>query len=170
MRRVPRLLAAIAALLTCLLVNPLLAGADRAVSPGAVSGLSVSAPEDGETEATQEEGAAGEEEPPVSDAEAEEDGAGEGEEVEAGVSTRRHRAGARCVVPDLQGDSLGAARLALSRAHCQLGKVSEPHGRCGGLVVLTQSEVTGRRLGGGAEIAVRLSAPGKSHQRRQRLS
>jgi hypothetical protein len=62
----------------------------------------------------------------------------------------------RCVVPKLKGDSLAAARSALSRAHCSLGKVSRPRERQRKLVVSAQSVRAGRQLAQGTAIAVKL--------------
>ncbi|HEX5851627.1 MAG TPA: hypothetical protein VFY36_00915 [Solirubrobacteraceae bacterium] len=44
-----------------------------------------------------------------------------------------------CVVPRLKGDSLTAARRALAKGHCGLGKVSKPHKHRGALVVMAQT-------------------------------
>jgi hypothetical protein len=167
MRRFWSLLCAIAGLLLCLLLSPVFADAQRAVSLGVVSDLHASAPEDGESEATQEEATGGEEEAQAANAEAEDEAEAEtGEEPESGTSTRHRRRAPRCVVPALQGESLSGARIALSKAHCRLGKVSEPHAHHGGLVIATQSQAAGRRLSGGTLIAVHLSAAGKTHRRR----
>lgn len=62
----------------------------------------------------------------------------------------------RCVVPRLNGDSLTAARHALHRAHCRLGKVTKPHTHHGALVVDRQSVRSGRKLASGAKVAVTL--------------
>jgi hypothetical protein len=62
----------------------------------------------------------------------------------------------RCVVPGLKRDSLAAARRALGRAHCRLGRVTKPHAFRGALVVATQSARSGRRLAVGAKVAVTL--------------
>lgn len=62
----------------------------------------------------------------------------------------------RCVVPSLNGDSLTAARRALDRAHCRLGKVTKPRTRHGALVVDRQSARSGRRLASGTKVAVTL--------------
>jgi hypothetical protein len=166
MRRVSSLLTAITVLLICLLSSPVLAEADRSVSPRKLSDLHLSVVEGGESETTEE--ATSEEEQLATSAEAEEENeTGETEEPEPSASTPHHRGGPRCVVPALQGESLSGARVALSRAHCKLGKVSEPRAHHGGLVIVTQSQAAGRRLSGGALIAVRLSSTGgKTHHRR----
>ena len=55
----------------------------------------------------------------------------------------------RCVVPRLIGDTLTQARRALGKALCSLGKVTEPHGHHGRLVVNSQGVPRGRRLSRG---------------------
>ena len=62
----------------------------------------------------------------------------------------------RCVVPRLDGDSLAAARLALDRHHCRLGKVATPHAHRRALVVGSQSVRSGRKLASGAKVSVTL--------------
>ena len=62
----------------------------------------------------------------------------------------------RCVVPSLRGDSLGAARNALRRAHCKLGKVGMPSAHHGALVVTGQSHAAGKKLARGAAVAITL--------------
>jgi hypothetical protein len=61
-----------------------------------------------------------------------------------------------CVVPRLKGDSLAAARSALGRAHCKLGKVFKPRGHHKRLVVIDQGAKSGKTLANGAAVAVRL--------------
>ncbi len=61
-----------------------------------------------------------------------------------------------CLVPSLKGDSLGAARSALSKARCKLGKVSKPRGHHKPLVVTEQSAKSGKTLAVGAAISVTL--------------
>jgi hypothetical protein len=63
----------------------------------------------------------------------------------------------RCAVPRLRGDSLAAARRALHRVHCNLGKVTEPRSRHGALIVTRQSVRAGRILAGGAKVEVTLA-------------
>jgi hypothetical protein len=75
----------------------------------------------------------------------------EAAELEAKVS-----AAPSCVVPRLKGDSLAAARSALGRAHCKLGKVSKPRGHHMRLVVTGQGAKDGKKLASGAAVAVRL--------------
>jgi hypothetical protein len=168
MRRASLLLTAITGLLACLLLNPVLAGAQRSLSPSTAGDAHIAATEGGEPEAAQQEPSSGEESAQVT-VEAEAEGENEeSEEVESEQSAGAtgHHHSPRCVVPALQGESLSGARTALSRAHCKLGKVSEPHAHRGGLVIVTQSQAAGRRLAGGTLIAVRLSAGGKLHHRR----
>ena len=62
----------------------------------------------------------------------------------------------RCVVPRLGGDSLSAARRALDKAHCRLGRVTEPRTHHGALVVGSQTVRSGRKLVSGAKVAVTL--------------
>jgi beta-lactam-binding protein with PASTA domain len=63
-----------------------------------------------------------------------------------------------CVVPALKGRSLRAARGALQRAHCKLGKVREPRGHHGLLVVVAQSRESGEEVRGTTAINVTLAA------------
>jgi hypothetical protein len=62
----------------------------------------------------------------------------------------------RCVVPRLGGDSLAAARRALARAHCGLGKVTWPRAHHGKLVVGAQGVRSGRKLADAAKVSVTL--------------
>jgi hypothetical protein len=62
----------------------------------------------------------------------------------------------QCIVPRLKGYSLGVARSALGKAHCELGKVSRPRRHRGVLVVRTQSVRAGLKLAKEAAVAVRL--------------
>jgi hypothetical protein len=61
-----------------------------------------------------------------------------------------------CVVPRLKGDSPVAARRALRRAHCGLGKVRRPHGHHGRIVVVGQSAPVGTKLAAGTRVALTL--------------
>jgi hypothetical protein len=63
-----------------------------------------------------------------------------------------------CVVPHLDGDSLAAARHALARARCALGKVTWPRARRERLVVGRQGVRGGRKLAAGAKVAITLRA------------
>jgi hypothetical protein len=62
----------------------------------------------------------------------------------------------RCVVPRLGGDSLAAARHALAKAHCSLGKVTWPRAHHGKLVVAAQGVRSGRKLADAAKVSVTL--------------
>jgi hypothetical protein len=72
-----------------------------------------------------------------------------------------------CVVPKLKGLSLKAARHALSKAHCALGKVRRPKHvkRHQKLVVVAQSRKAHTRLARGTKIGVRLGPPPKRRRR-----
>lgn len=69
----------------------------------------------------------------------------------AGTATTR-----TCLVPLLRGDTLRAARRALTIAHCKLGRVSTPRGRRAKLVVTRQGKRAGALLPNGTPVAVRL--------------
>jgi hypothetical protein len=62
--------------------------------------------------------------------------------------------GERCVVPRLHGDSPAAARRALQRGHCNLGRVSAPRSHRGALIVAGQSVRAGRTLADGSKVAI----------------
>jgi hypothetical protein len=59
-----------------------------------------------------------------------------------------------CIVPSLKRRSLTAARIALRRAHCTLGKVARPRRAGGALVVKRQSAARGAKLRDEAAVAV----------------
>lgn len=61
-----------------------------------------------------------------------------------------------CIVPSLKGDTLSAARYALDKAHCRLGKVSRPRRHRGALLVIRQTPRHGSKLVGKAAVAVTL--------------
>ncbi|HUA74214.1 MAG TPA: hypothetical protein VL988_05580 [Solirubrobacteraceae bacterium] len=63
-----------------------------------------------------------------------------------------------CVVPSLRGEKLAAARKNLAKAHCRLGGVRRPAHDRSALVVASQSARRGKRLPGGAAVAVTLGA------------
>jgi hypothetical protein len=73
------------------------------------------------------------------------------------------RSTSRCVVPRLTGDSLLAARRALSKDECRLGKVNTPRTHVGALVVKKQSARAGQKLAKGAAVAVTLGAAANTH-------
>jgi hypothetical protein len=71
----------------------------------------------------------------------------------------------RCLVPWLKGKMLLAARRALAKAHCRLGKVSRPHHPHHGalLRVTRQSTRPGEQLPEGSEVALILGTRRASH-------
>jgi hypothetical protein len=69
----------------------------------------------------------------------------------------------RCVVPSLKGESLTAARHALSLAHCALGEVRRARDSRGRLVVVAQSPARGKTLPSEARVDVRLGHPEYRH-------
>ncbi len=79
-------------------------------------------------------------------------------EPEAGAEPAGHPT-VQCVVPSLKGDSLRAAQIALRKAHCKLGKVSRPRAHHGALIVVGQGAPSGKKLAGGAAVAVTLGPP-----------
>jgi Divergent InlB B-repeat domain/PASTA domain len=69
---------------------------------------------------------------------------------------------ARCLVPKLRGKTLKAAKAALKRADCALGKVSRPKkGGRKALRVRSSSPPAGTALAAGAKVGVRLAAAPK---------
>ncbi len=70
-----------------------------------------------------------------------------------------------CTVPALQGDTLAAARLALTRGHCRLGRVTQSRRHRGPLVVSAQAPRPGERLAHGAPIALTLDTKQASRRR-----
>ena len=66
-----------------------------------------------------------------------------------------------CLVPSLKGDTLRAARRALARAHCRLGRVSEPRTRGARLVVTRQGRHAGAVLSDEAAISIKLGRPAR---------
>jgi hypothetical protein len=69
-----------------------------------------------------------------------------------------------CVVPALKGDTLTAARRALAKAHCRLGKVHRPAHHEGALYVSAQSAPAGEQLAGGARVKLWLGTKRASHR------
>jgi hypothetical protein len=63
----------------------------------------------------------------------------------------------KCVVPHVKGDSLTEARRSLGRAHCRLGRLTEPRDYRGSLVVVRQSTRSGSTLTAGTSVALTLS-------------
>ncbi len=70
----------------------------------------------------------------------------------------------RCLVPSLAHKSLQAARTALAKAHCRLGRVTRPHARHHTLVVVAQAPARGRQLAVGTRVAVRLGTVKHRHR------
>ena len=64
-----------------------------------------------------------------------------------------------CSVPELRGLGLEAAKHALQRAHCALGKVTKSHRSAGH--VSSQSVRAGTVLGSGTAVHLRLAARGR---------
>ncbi len=77
-----------------------------------------------------------------------------------------------CVVPKLKDKTLAAARTLLSRAHCSLGKVTEPkakkHHKRPALVVGSSKPRAGSRLAHGAKVAVTLVPKPTADKHRRR--
>jgi hypothetical protein len=92
----------------------------------------------------------------------------EREEREAAevMAAESKQAVAECVVPSLVGRSRGAAQRALAEAHCTLGKVTKLRGGHGVLVVVGQSAKHGRKLPGGARVAIELGSPSAARSQR----
>jgi beta-lactam-binding protein with PASTA domain len=63
----------------------------------------------------------------------------------------------QCVVPKLSGFTLRRARTALTKARCQLGKVTRRRSRTRRGRVIRSSQRAGRRLGAGTRIALVVS-------------
>jgi hypothetical protein len=76
-----------------------------------------------------------------------------------------------CVVPKLKGKSLSAARTALAKAHCRLGKVTKPkakkHHKLGKLVVGSSKPAAGTKLADDAKVALKLSPAPKRHRHKR---
>jgi beta-lactam-binding protein with PASTA domain len=62
-----------------------------------------------------------------------------------------------CVVPRLKGKTLPAARKALAKAHCGLGKVTKKFSSAKKGRVISQKAAAGKHLAKGAKVAVALS-------------
>jgi hypothetical protein len=86
-------------------------------------------------------------------------------ELEAQKAEKTHVSARRCVVPSLKGDSLSKATHALSKAHCKLGKVTVPHGRHDGrLVVTRQRPNPGEKLAANTRVSVSMG-PASAHRK-----
>jgi hypothetical protein len=74
----------------------------------------------------------------------------------------RARAGlVTCRVPKLKGKTLKAARKALTKAHCLLGKVRKPRHPHGRLVVRRQSPAAGKVRAKNTRVTVTLAVAAK---------
>ena len=80
----------------------------------------------------------------------------ERQSAEEAAQGNAKKAVAICLVPSLKGESLAAARSALHRNHCRLGRVTRPRGHRGALIVTSQNHPRGTKLPYGATIAVSL--------------
>lgn len=68
-----------------------------------------------------------------------------------------------CVVPQLRGTTLAAARRLLAGARCAVGRITRPHRRSRGrLVVTAQSPRAGATLAAGSPVGLRLRRSAKS--------
>jgi hypothetical protein len=98
--------------------------------------------------------------------------------AEAAALDRRHEEEAKealaqdaaehpaCVVPSVRGDTLVEAHRALVRAHCRLGRVTEPRRHDRALRITVQAPRSGQRLTNGALVGVVLGAGDRAHHRR----
>lgn len=68
-----------------------------------------------------------------------------------------------CIVPSVRGDTLSAARRAIARAHCRLGRLRRPSHYHGALVVMRQTPRRGSTLGNRASVTLVL---GPAHRHR----
>ena len=64
----------------------------------------------------------------------------------------------RCLVPNVKGDSLSAARKALRRARCRVGTVTRESPGRGPLVVVAQGVSPGHRLPKGSAVRLKLGS------------
>jgi hypothetical protein len=62
----------------------------------------------------------------------------------------------QCVVPKLEGKTLTQAKKLLGRAHCRLGKVTQPATHKHKLVVVSQNPAAKKTLPSGTKVGVRL--------------
>jgi hypothetical protein len=90
--------------------------------------------------------------------------------AEAEVAAATHQAAVHpetkpaCVVPKLKGDTLAAARRALTAAHCRLGTVHRPSLQHGTLRVRRQSARVGKHLANDARVALWIEATNGAKQ------
>jgi hypothetical protein len=88
----------------------------------------------------------------------------EREAREAGERAGREaaqRVASDCVVPRLKGDTLAAARRALDRVHCRLGRLTKPRRLRGPLIVVKQSVRSNSELAPGSRVALTLGVRAK---------
>lgn len=71
------------------------------------------------------------------------------------------RVASDCVVPHLKGDTLAAARRALHRVHCRLGRLTKPRRLRGPLIVVKQSVRSSSELAPGSRVALTLGVGAK---------
>lgn len=84
------------------------------------------------------------------------------------AATREEAEHPACIVPALKGDTLAAARRALTKAHCRLGPVYQPIHHYGTLYVSAQGTPAGKRLAPRAHVALVLNARRASHRLKRR--
>ena len=77
---------------------------------------------------------------------------------------------ANCIVPSVKADTLSAARHAITRAHCRLGRLRRPSHYDGALIVTEQTPHRGSTLRNGAPVTlvlgpIRKRSPYKSRTR-----
>lgn len=100
------------------------------------------------------------------EATAKEAAAKQGEETAPKLPTEEHPAvvlPASCIVPSVKGDTLSAARHAIVRAHCRLGRLRHPSRYHGSLIVTRQAPHHGSTLPNGAPVTLVL---GPAHKHR----
>jgi len=69
----------------------------------------------------------------------------------------------KCVVPKVKGKTLAAAKRAITKAHCSLGKVKRATSVKKKGTVIAQSPLPGKRLAKGSKVNVVLSRGKRSH-------
>jgi hypothetical protein len=87
--------------------------------------------------------------------------------AEAEALKRREEVAHSCVVPKLKGDTLVAARRALTAAHCRLGIIHGPALQHGTLHVMRQSARAGKRLADNARVALWMEATSDARRARR---
>ena len=74
-----------------------------------------------------------------------------------GQPTGGQPTGTACVIPKLAGKTLAAAKKALGKAHCKLGKVTKKKSKRKAGVVISQKPKAGTRLPAGGRVSLVLS-------------